>query len=70
MTLVPTEYGYSVHCYGRCDENTCVFMAFDDEWYDGHSESSFTNWEEAVAEISEYAHRNNTTLEQLEGDES
>jgi len=70
MTLVPTEYGYSVPCYGSCTETATIFMCFDDEMYDGHSESSFTSWEEAVTEISDYAHRNNTTLEQLESDMS
>jgi hypothetical protein len=69
MTTIKTKYGYSVDCYGDCNEYAVLFMCFDDEIYDGHTESTFNNWRSAVLELSEYAHRNGTELVQLESDE-
>jgi hypothetical protein len=69
MTTIKTKYGYSVDCYGDCNEDAVIFMCFDDEVYDGHTESTFNNWRSAVKELAEYAHRNGTELVQLESDE-
>ena len=69
MTTIKTKYGYSVDCYGECNEYAILFMCFDDERFDGHTESNFKNWRSAVRELSEYAHRNGTELVQLESDE-
>jgi len=44
-------------------------MCFDDEMFDGYTDSTFKNWRSAVLELSEYAHRNGTELVQLESDE-
>lgn len=66
MTTIKTKYGYSVDCYGICNEYAIIDMCFDDEDFDGTSSSSFNNWRSAVLELSEYAHRNGTELVQLE----
>ena len=69
MATIKTKYGYSVDCYGECNEYATISMCFDDECFDGHTESTFKNWRSAVLELSEYAHRNGTELVQLESDE-
>tara|TARA_R110000744_G_scaffold210941_1_gene330062 strand:+ start:273 stop:512 length:240 start_codon:yes stop_codon:yes gene_type:complete len=69
MTTIKTKYGYSVECYGICNEYATIVMCFDDEDFDGITSSSFTNWRSAVLELSEYAHDNGTELVQLESDE-
>ena len=69
MTTIKTKYGYSVDCYGTCNEYATLYMCFDDEMFDGYTDSTFTNWRSAVKELSEYAHRNGTELAQLESDE-
>tara|TARA_R110001599_G_C11762755_1_gene610440 strand:- start:158 stop:364 length:207 start_codon:yes stop_codon:yes gene_type:complete len=65
---IKTKYGYSVTCDGEISEDSTIFMCFDDEMFDGHTESTFKNWRAAVLEISEYAHNNGTELMQLEAD--
>ena len=69
MTTIKTKYGYSVDCYGICNEYATIGMCFDDEMFDGYTSSTFTNWRSAVKELSEYAHSNGTELVQLESDE-
>ena len=69
MTTIKTKYGYSVDCYGICNEYATIAMCFDDERFDGLTSSSFNNWRSAVLELSEYAHSNGTELVQLESDE-
>ena len=69
MKAIKTKYGYSVDCYGDCNEYATIDMCFDDEMFDGTTSSTFNNWRSAVKELSEYAHRNGTELVQLESDE-
>ena len=69
MTTIKTKYGYSVDCYGDCNEYATISMCFDDEMFDGYTDSTFNNWRSAVKELAEYAHRNGTELVQLESDE-
>jgi len=68
MVTIKTKYGYSVDCYGECDEYAAISMVFDDEMYDGYTSSAFNNWRQAVKEISEYANRTGTELIELESD--
>ena len=65
---IKTDYGYSVDCYGDIDSDSVIVMAFDDENFDGISESSFDTWSEAVKECSDYAKSVGTTLVQLEAE--
>ena len=68
MVTIKTKYGYSVDCYGECDEYATISMVFDDEMYDGITSSAFDNWRQAVKEISEHANRMGTQLIELESD--
>ena len=54
MVTIKTKYGYSVDCYGECDEYAAISMVFDDGMYDGCTSSVFNNWRQAVKELSEY----------------
>lgn len=65
---IKTDYGYSVSCYGSVSEEATIAMAFDDENYDGISDSSFKTWTEAVQEISDYAELHELKLLELEAD--
>lgn len=68
MITIKTKYGYSVDCYGDCNEDAILSMFFDDERFDGHTESTFKNWRSAVKELAQYAHSNGTELVQLESE--
>jgi hypothetical protein len=68
MVTIKTKYGYSVDCYGDCDEYATISMVFDDEIYDGITGSAFNNWRQAVKELSEYANKIGTELVELESD--
>jgi len=68
MTTIQTKYGYSVDCFGKCDEFKTIDACFDDEWYDGMIDGAYKNWREAVADISAYAERKGTMLVELESD--
>ena len=68
MTKIKTEHGYSVDCYGDMSEESTVSMVFDNENYDGISDSSFKTWSEAVKEISDYAELHELKLLELEAD--
>ncbi len=65
---IKTGHGYSVSCYGDISEESTVAMVFDDENYDGISDSSFKTWSEAVKEISDYAELHELKLLELEAD--
>lgn len=69
MTTIKTKYGYSVECYGDCNEYATIEFCCDDERFDGMTSSSYTNWRSAVKELAEYAHRNNTQLVECSSDE-
>jgi len=66
MYKIKTDYGYSVDCYGDISEESTISMVFDDENYDGISDSSFKTWTEAVKEISDYAELHELKLLELE----
>ena len=68
MTKIKTEHGYSVDCYGDMSEESTVSMVFDNENYDGISDSSFKTWSQAVKEISDYAELHELKLLELEAD--
>jgi len=68
MATIKTRFGYSVECYGECDEYATISACFDDEYFDGDFVDGFKNWREAVKAITEYAHRNSTELVELESD--
>ena len=68
MATIKTKYGYSVDCFGDCNEYALIDACFDDELFDGYIDGSYNNWREAVKELSEYAHNNGTELVQLESD--
>ncbi len=65
---IKTGHGYSVNCYGDISEESTVAMVFDDENYDGISDSSFNTWSQAVKEISDYAELHELKLLELEAD--
>ena len=69
MATIKTKYGYSVDCYGECNEYATIMATFDDELYDGCVDGSYSNWRQAVKDLSEYAQRNGTELVELESDE-
>lgn len=68
MVTIKTKYGYSVDCYGDCNEYATISMVFDNEIYDGITGSVFNNWRQAVKELSEYANKVGTELVELESD--
>ena len=68
MATIKTRFGYSVDCYGECDEYATISACFDDEIFDGCVDGSFKNWREAVKCIAEFAHNNGTELAELESD--
>ena len=65
---IKTDHGYTVDCYGDIDEESVVAMVFDDENYDGISDSSFKTWAEAVQEISDFAELRGLMLLELEAE--
>ncbi|MDG1315542.1 MAG: hypothetical protein P8P29_08485 [Flavobacteriaceae bacterium] len=68
MATIKTAFGYSVDCYGECNEFSTISACFDDELFDGCVDGSYKNWREAVKDLSEYAHSNGTELAELESD--
>jgi hypothetical protein len=68
-TIIKTEHGYSVECYGTCNEYATIEAVFDNEIFDSLIDGSFKNWREAVKEVADYAKRMGTELVQLESDE-
>ena len=65
---IKTDHGYTVDCYGDIDEESVVTMVFDDENYDGISDSNFKTWSEAVQEISDFAELRGLILLELEAE--
>ena len=68
MATIKTRFGYSVDCYGECDEYATISACFDDEIFDGCVDGAFKNWREAVKCIAEFAQNNGTELVELESD--
>ena len=48
MATIKTKYGYSVDCFGDCNEYATIEACFDDELFDGCVDGSYNNWREAV----------------------
>jgi len=69
MITIKTKYGYSVDCYGIIGPTSTIDFCCDDEESDGITESSFESWDDAVAELSDYAHAMGTELVQLCSDD-
>ena len=67
--LASGNYSFDgVDCYGYLTPDSVIEMTFEDELFDGISESVFISWEAAVKECSEYAERVGTVLLQLEAE--
>ena len=69
MKTIQTKYGYSVECFGICNEYATIDCVFDDEMFDGTSSDSYNNWQDAVDSIAEFAHRKGTVLIELCSDD-
>ena len=67
--LASGNYSFDgVDCYGYLTPDSVIQMTFENELFDGISESVFTSWEAAIKECSEYAQRAGTLLLQLEAE--
>jgi hypothetical protein len=65
---IKTDHGYTVDCYGDIDDESVITMVFDDENFDGISDSNFKTWAEAVQEISDFAELRGLILLELEAE--
>ena len=56
--LASGNYSFDgVDCYGYLKPDSVIEMTFENELFDGISDTVFTSWEAAIKECSEYAER-------------